>query len=43
MLRNGKWIANWQPAQAKDEKGGFARQTFSGRLVEICGWFCFAR
>lgn len=27
MLVNGKWAANWQPVQAKDEKGGFVRQT----------------
>lgn len=27
MLVNGKWSANWQPVQAKDEKGGFVRQT----------------
>lgn len=27
MLVNGKWIADWQPVQAKDEKGGFVRQT----------------
>jgi putative glutathione S-transferase len=26
MLVNGKWSANWQPVQAKDEKGGFVRQ-----------------
>ena len=26
MLVNGKWVANWQPVQAKDEKGGFVRQ-----------------
>lgn len=31
MLRNGKWIADWQPVQAKDEKGGFVRQTSSFR------------
>ena len=22
MLMNGKWVADWQPVQAKDEKGG---------------------
>ena len=27
MLRNGKWVADWQPVQAKDDKGGFVRQT----------------
>jgi putative glutathione S-transferase len=27
MLVNGKWVANWHPVQAKDEKGGFVRQT----------------
>jgi putative glutathione S-transferase len=27
MLVNGKWVADWQPVQAKDEKGGFVRQT----------------
>jgi glutathionyl-hydroquinone reductase len=26
MLVNGKWSANWQPVQSKDEKGGFVRQ-----------------
>lgn len=26
MLVNGKWSAEWQPVQAKDEKGGFVRQ-----------------
>ena len=26
MLVNGKWSADWQPVQAKDEKGGFVRQ-----------------
>ena len=31
MLVNGKWMANWQPVQAKDEKGGFVRQTSSFR------------
>ncbi len=31
MLVNGKWSANWQPVQAKDEKGGFVRQTSSFR------------
>ncbi len=31
MLVNGKWTANWQPVQAKDEKGGFVRQQSSYR------------
>jgi putative glutathione S-transferase len=31
MLVNGKWSANWQPVQAKDDKGGFVRQTSSFR------------
>lgn len=31
MLVNGKWVADWQPVQAKDEKGGFIRQTSSFR------------
>ena len=31
MLVNGKWVADWQPVQAKDEKGGFVRQTSSFR------------
>ncbi|KAF0676163.1 hypothetical protein PMES_01482 [Profundibacterium mesophilum KAUST100406-0324] len=31
MLRNGKWVADWQPVQAKDEEGGFVRQTSSFR------------
>ena len=31
MLKNGKWVADWQPVQAKDEKGGFVRQTSSFR------------
>ena len=31
MLINGKWVENWQPVQAKDEKGGFVRQTSSFR------------
>ena len=26
MLVNGEWVENWQPVQAKDEKGGFVRQ-----------------
>lgn len=26
MLVNGKWTEDWQPVQAKDEKGGFVRQ-----------------
>ena len=31
MLTNGKWMANWQPVQAKDKKGGFVRQTSTFR------------
>lgn len=31
MLMDGKWLADWQPVQAKDEKGGFVRQTSSFR------------
>ena len=31
MLINGKWQADWQPVQAKDEKGGFVRQVSSFR------------
>jgi putative glutathione S-transferase len=31
MLVNGKWAADWQPVQAKDEKGGFVRQASSFR------------
>lgn len=31
MLMRGKWAENWQPVQAKDEKGGFVRQTSSFR------------
>lgn len=31
MLVNGKWMENWQPVQASDEKGGFVRQTSSFR------------
>ena len=31
MLVNGKWTAAWHPVQAKDEKGGFVRQTSSFR------------
>lgn len=31
MLVQGKWVADWQPVQAKDEKGGFVRQTSSFR------------
>ena len=31
MLVNGKWTADWQPVQAKDEKGGFVRQSSSFR------------
>jgi glutathionyl-hydroquinone reductase len=26
MLVNGKWTKEWDPVQAKDEKGGFQRQ-----------------
>lgn len=31
MLVNGKWIAKWDPVQAKDAKGGFVRQTSTFR------------
>ncbi|MRX49972.1 glutathione S-transferase family protein [Paracoccus sp. S-4012] len=31
MLVDGKWITDWHPVQAKDEKGGFVRQTSSFR------------
>lgn len=31
MLVNGKWTADWQPVQAKDEKGRFVRQISSFR------------
>ena len=31
MLVNGQWVADWQPVRAKDEKGGFVRQTSSFR------------
>jgi len=31
MLVNGKWVARWDPVQAKDEKGGFVRQTSTFR------------
>lgn len=31
MLVNGKWTSEWHPVQAKDEKGGFVRQTSSFR------------
>ena len=31
MLVDGKWMENWQPVQAKDEKGGFVRQTSTFR------------
>lgn len=31
MLVDGKWTTDWQPVQAKDEKGGFVRQTSSFR------------
>jgi len=26
MLVDGQWVENWQPVQAKDERGGFVRQ-----------------
>ncbi len=28
MFMNVKWVAGWQPVQAKYEKGGFVLQTF---------------
>ena len=31
MLVNGQWVADWQPVQATDEKGGFVRQTSTFR------------
>lgn len=31
MLVDGKWTTDWQPVQAKDEKGGFVRQISSFR------------
>lgn len=31
MLVNGKWTEDWQPVQAKDEKGGFVRQVSTFR------------
>ncbi|MBN9221967.1 MAG: glutathione S-transferase family protein [Mesorhizobium sp.] len=31
MLVNGKWTEDWQPVQAKDDKGGFVRQISSFR------------
>ena len=31
MLVDGKWTTDWQPVQAKDEQGGFVRQTSSFR------------
>lgn len=31
MLVDGKWTADWQPVQGKDEAGGFVRQTSSFR------------
>jgi putative glutathione S-transferase len=31
MLVEGKWTANWHPVQAKDERGGFVRQSSSFR------------
>ena len=31
MLIDGKWTEDWQPVQAKDEKGGFVRQVSTFR------------
>ena len=31
MLVNGKWVADWQPVQAKDDQGRFVRQVSSFR------------
>lgn len=31
MLVKGRWISDWHPVQATDEKGGFVRQTSSFR------------
>ena len=31
MLVDGNWTTDWQPVQARDEKGGFVRQTSSFR------------
>ncbi|EYD78223.1 Glutathione S-transferase, omega [Rubellimicrobium mesophilum DSM 19309] len=31
MLYQGRWVADWQPVQAKDAKGGFVRQVSSFR------------
>lgn len=31
MLKNGKWVADWQPVQAKDDQGRFVRQVSSFR------------
>jgi glutathionyl-hydroquinone reductase len=31
MLVNGKWMAKWDPVQAKDEQGGFVRQVSTFR------------
>ena len=31
MLVNGKWMADWQPVQAKDDHGRFVRQMSSFR------------
>jgi glutathionyl-hydroquinone reductase len=31
MLVNGKWTANWQPVQSKDDQGRFVRQVSSFR------------
>ena len=43
MLVNGKWVENWQPVQAKDEKGGFVRQVSGFRdFVSADGSTSFA-
>ena len=31
MLVDGRWVAKWDPVQAKDEKGGFVRQVSTFR------------
>ena len=31
MLKNGKWVADWHPVQAKDDQGRFVRQVSSFR------------
>lgn len=31
MLVDGKWVADWQPVQAKDDQGRFVRQVSSFR------------